>query len=55
MEKSEDGKKNKSAVNTSSKFKHAGIRIEFFEQITKKILQDFYKKKCPHCENQILD
>ncbi|TGM96694.1 transposase [Leptospira dzoumogneensis] len=54
-EKSEDGKKNKSATNTSSKFKHAGIRIEFFEQITKKILHDFYKKKCPHCENQILD
>ncbi|WP_367899067.1 transposase [Leptospira sp. WS58.C1] len=45
----------RSSSKTSSKFKHAGINIPFFEQITKKILNDFYKKFCPHCEDQILD
>ncbi|MDI7226004.1 transposase [Leptospira santarosai] len=36
------------------KYKHAGIQIPFFEEITKKILNDFYPKTCPHCEDQIL-
>ncbi|MBM9579753.1 transposase [Leptospira sp. 201903070] len=49
-------KRSKKSTSKSppKKYKHAGIQIPFFEQITKKILNDFYAKTCENCEDQIL-
>ncbi|EKO51556.1 ISXO2-like transposase domain protein [Leptospira kirschneri str. 200802841] len=49
-------KRRKKSVSKSppKKYQHAGIQIPFFEQITKKILNDFYAKTCINCEDQLL-
>ncbi len=42
------------SAQLKEKRKNPAINIDFFTNLTKKILNDFYPKYCPYCEDKLL-